>query len=120
MAASFTDAPISRADFTSVIDAAEKGGLIERHKGQYQRFDFGNGVGAGKVTRFRALPTLMAFAAERGLDSQNVDEHFTRQATEPPKQVLVLRGSSSRQGQGKVKGSDLPYEQTAENRSPQR
>src|SRR4051812_44242415 len=36
MAVRFTGAPISYADFTSVVDAAGVGGFVERHKGHYQ------------------------------------------------------------------------------------
>jgi len=106
MAVRFTGAPVSYADFTSVVDAAGVGGFVERHKGHYQRFDFGDGVvaGTGKVTRFRALPAFMTFAAEHGLTPESIDEHFNRQAPKLPKQVLVLRGIVIEAGPQQVQG----------------
>ena len=46
--ASFTGGFVSYTDFMSVIRAAEAGDLIERHRGHYQRFDFGEAGTAGR------------------------------------------------------------------------
>jgi hypothetical protein len=68
-AESFTDAPVSYTDFRSVLKAAEAGDLIERYRGHYQRYDFGDGkiAGRGVATRLRAKPKLIAVAAQYGL-----------------------------------------------------
>ena len=112
--ASFTDAPVSYTDFTSVLKSAEAGQLIEKQPGHYQRFEFPNGVvGQGKATRFRPTAKLFTLAAEHGVTPENIDEHFERQLPTLPAKPLELRGSSTRIRQVKFKGRSLPFERTA-------
>jgi hypothetical protein len=114
--ASFTGGLVSYVDFKSVLAAAERGHLLEKLPGHYQRYDFGDGIlaGAGKATRFRALPKLMELAANHGLTPGNVDDHFQRQTPDLPLKPLVLKASTKRMGYRKVKGSDLRFEGTPE------
>ena len=112
--ANFTDASVTYTDFRRVLEASEKAELIERLRGHYQRYDFGGGVVAGKgqASRFRALPKLIAFAAEHGVTRENLDDHFERKVPELPPKPLVLRGSSTRLGHRKFKGQGLRFDRT--------
>jgi hypothetical protein len=101
---SFTDAPVSYTDFTSVLRAAEGRELIERFRGHYQRYDFGEGriAGRGRATRLRAKPKLIALAAEHGVRPDNIEEHFDRSVPKLPAKPLELRGSSTRMRQARI------------------
>lgn len=112
----FTGALVSYVDFKSVLAAAEAGNLIEKYPGHYQRYDYvaGVNVGAGRATRFRPLPELIALAAKWELNPENVDDHFERLVPPLPPKPLLLRGSSTRLGHRKFKGNSLPFEHTAQ------
>jgi hypothetical protein len=111
----FADAPVSYTDFTSVLKAAEEGDLIEKYRGHYQRYDFGEGriAGSGQATRFRAKPRLFILAAQHGLTPENVDEHFEQRLPKLPPKPLLLRASSARIRRVKLKGQSVSFQRTA-------
>jgi len=114
--ASFTGGLVSYTDFRSVLAAAEPGHLLEKRPGHYARYDFGDGgiAGAGRATRFRALPSLFSLAAEYGLTPETLEDHFERKLPPLPTKPLVLRGSSIRSGQHKFKGRSISFMRTDE------
>jgi hypothetical protein len=114
--ATFTGGLVSYTDFTRVLAAAEPGHLLEKRPGHYARYDFGDGglAGAGRATRFRALPGLFSLAGDHGLTPETLEDHFERKLPPLPRKPLVLRASSIRSGQHKFKGRSIHFMRTAE------
>jgi hypothetical protein len=65
----------------------------------------------GHASRFWARGKLLKLSEHFGIDSTNVDEHFT---PEPPKHPLVLRDYATGRGRHRERGPIVKYEHTPE------
>ncbi len=110
----FTGGPVSHRVFTSMVDALEAWGLLERVKG-FQRWTEDPSAGAriphqAFATRFRATAALLSLCQDSGIDTSNVEDHFHQGLPEHP---LVLKGTSRRNEYGrKVEGKYLKFDPT--------
>jgi hypothetical protein len=76
--------------FEGIHKAWLEAGLIEHKPGYPGALAFGNpGPTSGKLTRYRATPTLLGIAAEHGITPANVLEHF-RLEFEMPSELIRL------------------------------
>ena len=74
----FGDASVKYDMFTQVLSGLKTLGLVFHLKGQsrYQKTPFGNVPVPGQAARFWATSKLMTLAANHGIHSANVGEHF--------------------------------------------
>ena len=106
--------------FTKVINGLKKLDLIGHRKGQTRfrktEFDPGQVLSVallGRASRFWPTRKLLTLAAQCGIVSDNVREHF---APEPPMYPLVLKDFPGGRGRKKAKGRRINFRHTAETR----
>jgi hypothetical protein len=110
----FQDAPVKYDTFHRVLDGLKALGLVGHRKGRSRSRDTGFGFRQtipGRAARFWATPRLLQLAAEHGINSSNVGEHFPPELPEHP---LVVRDWSTRQGRERQQGRFIKYTRTAE------
>jgi hypothetical protein len=92
----YTGRYVSWSMFNGVRTAWLEAGLIEHKPGYPGTLAFGNpGPTWGKLTRYRAKPSLVEIAAEHGITPANVLEHF-RIEFEMPSELIRLTKPSKR------------------------
>jgi hypothetical protein len=110
----FKDAPVKYDTFLRVLNGLKALGLVGHRKGRSRSADTGFGFRVtipGRAARFWATPKLLQLAAEHGIDSSNVGEHFP---PELPQHPLVVRDWSTGHGREKQQGRLLKYARTEE------
>jgi hypothetical protein len=115
---SFTHDPVKYDMFVRALDGLRALELVGHRKGQtrYRKseFDPGEFVSTslpGRAARSWATGKLLRLAAEYGIDSSNIGEHF---ALEPPKHPLVLRDYATGRGRNREQGRIVKYKRTPE------
>lgn len=115
---SFTHDPVKYDMFVRALDGLRALELVGHRKGRtrYRKADFGpdavvSVTMSGRAARFWATGKLLRLAADYGIDSGNVGEHF---AIEPPKHPLVLRDYATGRGRNREKGRIVKYKHTPE------
>jgi hypothetical protein len=111
----FSKQEVSYRAFKPVLKPLEELGLIERkaHFRPLVEFDPGKPVAYRSYTsRFRAAPKLLAFAAEHGVAVEQAKDHFG--VIGGPKDLLVLRATSTWDGGEKIRGKRMPITGTEE------
>jgi hypothetical protein len=105
---SFNQDPVRYDVFSKVLEGLKVLELVGHQKGRTRfrktEFDPGEVVSVtmhGHASRFWARGNLLKLAKHSGIDSTNVDQHFT---PEPPKHPLVLRDFASGRGRDREKG----------------
>ena len=90
------------------MTAASDLGLIEIHRGFYDREVFGekSSSGRGRATRIRPLGKFLKLAVGLGISPENIDQNFHEH---PPTRVLVLKAPSTRAGHIKSKGRPMRF-----------
>jgi hypothetical protein len=111
---SFTGAPVGARVFIPLQDAMLELGVVEHREGvadRWFRFDEGGPPLAARrwASRYRATDKLIALAAEHGISSENVLDHFDYGL---PKQPLQKRAASTRASGRKVQGRVMKFEET--------
>jgi ribosomal protein L17 len=87
---------VTWSQFRNVREAWVAGRLVDIVKGYPGMLAFGNpGPTHGKMTRYKATPTLLALCAEYGVTPDNVDEHFGIEY-EMPSELVQLTSPSRR------------------------
>jgi hypothetical protein len=116
---SFTHDPVKYDVFIRALEGLKALELVGHQRGRtrYRKADFGpdavlSVAMRGRAARFWATGKLLALAAQFGIDSSNVDEHFT---PEPPTHPLVLRDYATGRGRNREKGRIVKYKHTPEN-----
>jgi hypothetical protein len=110
----FKDAPVKYDTFMRVLDGLKALGLVGHRRGRSRSRDTGFGFRVtipGSAARFWATPKLLQLAAEHGIDSSDVGEHFP---PELPQHPLVVRDWSTGRGKNKQQGRRIEYTRTAE------
>jgi hypothetical protein len=115
---SFANDPVKYDVFIRALEGLKALDLVVHRKGQtrYQKveFDPGEVVSAslpGRAARFWATGKLLRLAADYGIHSGNVGEHFV---PEPPKHPLVLRDYATGRGRAREQGRIVKYKSTPE------
>jgi hypothetical protein len=104
--------------FVRALDGLKALELVGHRKGQtrYRKIEWDPGeivsvALAGRASRFWATGKLLSLAADHGIDSDNIGEHF---APEPPKHPLVLRDYATGRGRNRQQGRIIKYKRTQE------
>jgi hypothetical protein len=115
---SFTHDPVKYDVFIRALEGLKALELVGHQRGRtrYRKADFGpdavlSVAMRGRAARFWATGKLLTLAAQFGIDSSNVDEHFT---PEPPKHPLVLRDYASGRGRNREQGRKVEFKRTPE------
>ena len=111
---SFTGGPVGASAFIPLQQALRELGFVEHQPGVDQWFGgFDEGgpelVGRRWASRYCATNKLIALAAEHGISSENVLDHFDYGL---PKQPLQKRAASTRDAGRKVQGRVMKFEHT--------
>ena len=109
---SFTGGPVGASAFIPLQEALRELGFVEHKAGVAQWFGgFEEGgpelVSRRYAARYRATDKLIALAAEHGINSENVLDHFDYGL---PKQPLQKRAASTRNAGRKLRGARLKFE----------
>jgi hypothetical protein len=110
---SFSGEHVSSRIFRRVLEGLKATELVQHLPGSQYWADFGDGapvVSRQRAPRFRAAPKLLVLAAQGGITSATVSNHFTPGLPQHP---LVLKTTSRRVGAGKDKGKRMPLPRTA-------
>jgi hypothetical protein len=102
----FTGGPVGGNSFIPLQEAFRELGLVEHRPAVHQWTDGFDGSPQGLVSkrwasRYRATDKLIALAAEHGINSENVLDHFDYGL---PKEPLQKRAASRRDAGRKVRG----------------
>jgi hypothetical protein len=115
---SFTHDPVKYDMFARVLDGLKALELVGHRKGQtrFRKTEWDPGeitsvALAGRGARFWPTGKLLRLAADYGIDSSNVGEHFLK---EPPKNPLVLRDYATGRGRNREQGRIVKYKRTPE------
>jgi hypothetical protein len=108
----FTGAPVGARVFIPLQYAMLELGLVEHREGVadvWFRFEEGGPPLAARrwASRYRATDKLIALAAEHGISSENVLDHFDYGL---PKHPLQKRAASTRNAGRKLRGARLKFE----------
>jgi hypothetical protein len=115
---SFDKDPVRYDVFFEVLEGLKTLELVGHYKGRTRfrktEFDPGEVVSVtmhGHASRFWARGNLLGLAEHYGINTTNVDEHFT---PEPPKHPLVLRDYATGRGRDRERGRKVEYDRTPE------
>jgi hypothetical protein len=90
----YTGKDITWAMFNGVRKAWMEAGLVEHKPGYPGMLAFGSpGPMSGKLTRYRATPTLLEIAEEHGITPANVLEHFSLEFEMPSELIRLTKPS---------------------------
>ena len=98
----FDNGPVSRTQARAVIKGLVAAGLMLHVEGYAHMTAFGPSHYVSP--KLRAEPAMLKLAQECGVHADEVEQHFTMG---PPKDLVIVKGTSAYDGRNKIKGKVL-------------